>query len=269
MPTITGLFTLPGDNSPLTGTWSARIATADETGIVSDTDGSLRGGVETATDLGDGATMTLPVGWYDFTWESLVKVNGQRVHFGPVRFNLSTNTTWGAIRDAAPGTGPITPTQFEQLSALIGGQASASRVTKLETTSATVEDLVGQSGIFTQSVTGSMVVFIPGFPCRIIAASLVVYGNSGGMIAANDTDYWDLRICRNRAGAGNAFAIKTTKVTGGQAITHRVAWNYSTVSFDSTYRDLDAGDIVTIEMYKNGNPNPLTNLMVSVRYSPL
>ncbi len=124
MPTISGLFTLPGDNSPLTGTWSARIATADETGIVSDTDGSLRGGVETATDLGDGATMTLPAGWYDFTWESLVKVRGQRVQFGPVRFNLSNNTTWGVIRDAAPGLGPLQVTQFEQLSALLGAKVN-------------------------------------------------------------------------------------------------------------------------------------------------
>ena len=123
MPTITGPFLLPGKSTPLRGVWSAVAVAADGSGIVADDDGALRGGVEEATDDGDGAgaTMVLPVpGWYDFSWRSLDRSGGREIRTSTMRFNLTADTTWAAIRKAQPGPGPITPTQYQQLLELIG-----------------------------------------------------------------------------------------------------------------------------------------------------
>ena len=100
MPTITGRTKLPDGSVPLAGTWHVRIRST--TGATKDSDGTIRAGEDSVADIGDGATMALPAGAYDFRFES--KNNsaalGGKVHLGWFPWNLTADATWGDILGA-------------------------------------------------------------------------------------------------------------------------------------------------------------------------
>ena len=109
MPTITGRTKLPGGTMPLVGTWYARIRTI--VGATIDNDGTIRAGIEAARDSGDGATMTLPAGSYEFRFESSTKNpdTGHHDQYGWYPFDLTDDVSWGDIMET-PTDLPVTPT---------------------------------------------------------------------------------------------------------------------------------------------------------------
>lgn len=99
---------LPGGTVPLTGTWHARIRST--TGATKDADGTIRAGEDAATDIGDGVSMTLPAGAYDFMFRSNLKVGPDNGHvtLGWFPWNLTADATWGDIL-GTPVEVPVTP----------------------------------------------------------------------------------------------------------------------------------------------------------------
>lgn len=116
------------------------------------------------------------------------------------------------------------------------------------------------------SASDSIPVFVAPFPCLIPYAVIVNVGSS--TIAASDEDYWTVEIKRIHATTHSAIATKTTKTTGGQAITRYVAWDFGAVTFDADAALLAADDVVEFVFTKTGSPGSLANALLEVRYEP-
>lgn len=116
MPTITGQTRLPGGTTPLAGTWFARIRT--NVGAAVDDDGTIRGGIEAVTDIGDGATMTLPAGSYEFRFESLTNnpSTGRPDQYGWYAYEVTEDTNWGVVIET-PYDVPVTPSDVTRAEA--------------------------------------------------------------------------------------------------------------------------------------------------------
>ncbi len=109
--TITGPVKLPGGLAPLEGTWYAHILTVN--GATIDADGTIRAGVQSVYDDGNGAEMTLPLGAYEFTFRSsTLGPGGQPVTLGPYPYALTEDTLWGVIMET-PTEVPITQSDVD------------------------------------------------------------------------------------------------------------------------------------------------------------
>ncbi|ROR91785.1 right-handed parallel beta-helix repeat-containing protein [Nocardioides aurantiacus] len=114
--TISGPVKLPGGLAPLEGTWYARIRTLN--GATIDSDGTIRGGIQGVYDDGDGAVMVLPLGSYEFRFESsnINPHTGQRDQYGWYPFDLVEDTLWGVIMET-PVEVPVTPSDVTRAEA--------------------------------------------------------------------------------------------------------------------------------------------------------
>lgn len=106
--TVSGIATLPNDTTPLTGTWYVSIYT--DSGAEVDGDGSFRAGTTTvATDAGTGAaSVTLPARTAPLYYSAYFRSADRQVVLGPYLFELTANTTWGAIMGSQV-TAVVTP----------------------------------------------------------------------------------------------------------------------------------------------------------------
>jgi hypothetical protein len=112
----------------------------------------------------------------------------------------------------------------------------------------------------------SLIVFVAPFPCTLAAASVI---NNTTTIAASDTIYWtvNIRIFRATTFRGIA-ASKTTRITGGEAMTFRGDWNFDAVTFDPTLKVLAKGDIVEFQFAPTGTAATIGQPLAQVRYEP-
>lgn len=106
-------------------------------------------------------------------------------------------------------------------------------------------------------------VFIAPFTCVINYAAIVT---AAAGIAASDTDYWSVELRRYRAGVSAVIATKTTRVTGGQAVTQYVPWVFGTL--DPANKVLQAGDTVAFFFTETLNAASWSNIMLEVGYTP-
>jgi hypothetical protein len=132
-------------------------------------------------------------------------------------------------------------------------------------TAPTIEDL--QCGTLLGDIpsTQTYPVLIAQTASKAMALALVC---SGG-ITASDSNYWTVELKRYRAGTATLIATKTTKVTGGQAVTANVPWTFSGVTFDTTYQQLSVDDALVLVCTKTGTPSDLSRCYASVRYEPV
>ncbi|MGY1618129.1 hypothetical protein ACI797_15425 [Geodermatophilus sp. SYSU D00691] len=113
--------------------------------------------------------------------------------------------------------------------------------------------------------------FIAPFPCEIAWVALTVHRLAGVCVPANDSSYWTVQVRRFRGdGSSVVVAQKTTKASGGQAITYRVPWTFDAVPLDPASRVLQAGDTVDVAFVPTGSPPALGRPVYGqMRYRPL
>lgn len=180
MPTISGQIKLPGAETPLTGTWWARIHS--DVNATIDGDGTIRAGIEPATDVGEGAEMTLPAGLYDFMFVSDAKnpATKRTDTFGWYTFEVTAAATWGDVM-TTPVVIPVTPqdvTLAEEAREAAEEAAAAAEVARDEavaakeaaeqvpvTNDAITEALINQQGSKTQVALSAA--FVPGKKLRL------------------------------------------------------------------------------------------------------
>lgn len=133
---------------------------------------------------------------------------------------------------------------------------------------ASISELVAgaQGTDLNSAAAGSAMVFVAPFACKVVAASVVM---TQGSIAASDTNYYTVTIRRWRADASVNVASKTTKVTGGEAITQRQDWNFDAVTFDATNQVLQKGDSIDFAFLVTGTPPSLAKPFCQIRYEPV
>lgn len=89
-----------------------------------------------------------------------------------------------------------------------------------------------------------------------------------GAVAASDTDYWSVALKRYRGASVVTLATKTTKTTGGEAITADTGWSFDAVSWLEVLRRVRAADVLAVTFTKTGSPSALTDVTASFRYEP-
>jgi hypothetical protein len=132
-------------------------------------------------------------------------------------------------------------------------------------TTPTIEDLQCGTLLGDISSTQTYPVLIAQTASKAMALALVC----SGAITASDSNYWTIELKRFRAGTATVIATKTTKTTGGQAVTANVPWTFSTVTFDTTNQVLAVDDVLMLVATKTGTPSDLSRCYVSVRYEPV
>jgi hypothetical protein len=131
-----------------------------------------------------------------------------------------------------------------------------------------IEELTSNGTIETTiSATTSEALFIARFALTVEALSLVKWNT--GDIAASDVDYWTVELSRYRGGVGTAVATKTTKVTGGQAITSRHSWSFDAVAFNAVTKAFQAGDVLAMVWTKTGVPANIGQRAYTLNYRPI
>lgn len=158
---------------------------------------------------------------------------------------------------------PVTAATVSVVPAEVAAAAYA-----LKTDVPTNSELVAGAFYGPSSITSttSMPVFVAPFACEVVQAYLVCHQ---GSVSASDTNYWTIKVRRVRSGTAVDVASKTTQATGGEAITAKVAWSFDAVTFDSSNRVLQAGDVVDIGFFETGTADGLNNPFAQIRYEPV
>lgn len=130
----------------------------------------------------------------------------------------------------------------------------------------TIEELLAGGFIVnpTASATISYTVLHAHFALTVVSFSLV---NQDANMAASDTDYWTINLRKISAGSATTIASKTTKATGGQAVTLAVPWTFDAVVFSNNTFAKD--DVLNIEFVKTGAATNWTRCSWSARYQPV
>ena len=151
-----------------------------------------------------------------------------------------------------------------------GGYASRRAFEELSENTPTVEELFASTFIPSITATFPAGVMVCPFPLRIVAASIMVYTGSQ---VASDTNYWTVQLRKHRAGASLGNMVeKTTRLTGGEAITQRLDWNFDGLP---TWYDVDGfqtcakGDGIDFAFVKTGTATNLSNVVCTIRYEPV
>jgi hypothetical protein len=144
-------------------------------------------------------------------------------------------------------------------------------IDEIATKAANVQELFA-SGYYSNpiSVSLSFPIFTAPFALQAKQVSVVFYATVD--MPADDVNYWRIAVRRTRnnlsTGVGE-IAAKSTQLTGGEAITSKVDWNYDTVTFSPTFSVLLKGDTVDLSCVKTGTPPNLVGTLCTVRYEPL
>lgn len=189
-----------------------------------------------------------------------------------------TTRTW--VDGPAGGT-PINAARLNGMETDIAAKAGLSdlaatntSITQLASVSASVEELSQsisiQSWVSGTTVVGSIssttahTIFVPQIPCKVISASLAFDYFS---LAANDTNYLTLSLRRNSGGVNTVIVTKTTQVTGGEAITARVAWSWAMATWTDVL--LSPGDMMTFQASFTGTLTMQYPVAITFRYVPV
>lgn len=171
------------------------------------------------------------------------------------RVNAAGSATRVAL-DALYAGGGIDSASQAELDALSAQQAL------LMASAATIEEVQGgayingrwSSGTLVQTLAAAagqhiVTAWIAPWACTILSLDVVVETNS---ITADDTNFLTLDFRRLRAGTTSVIATKTTKVTGGEAITNRVPWSFDGASWDPTAKVFAKGDMLQLRWSATG-----------------
>jgi len=110
--------------------------------------------------------------------------------------------------------------------------------------------------------------FVAPFNMALTNLALVEWSAVG--VDASDTNYWSaiLKILSTDNVTYRTVATKTTKVTGGQAISNRKNWTFDTSAFVN--QNVAPGEIVVLTFSPTGTPAAITGpVMVTTGYRPL
>lgn len=140
-------------------------------------------------------------------------------------------------------------------------------MTTLITSLTRPKHLIG-SAFYISTISGTLSapIMIAEFPLRILAATFWCHG---GSLAASDSNYFTIDLSRNRANSRVTIATKTTKVTGGEAISQRTAWLWDAIPFDLSNSILAKGDAVEMVFTLTGSASLTGPSALSVRYEKI
>lgn len=150
------------------------------------------------------------------------------------------------------------------------GVTKKATYTQLSGALASVEELVAAGVLFkgTIAAASSYPCFVAPFACTVETLALSVW-DGGVSIAADDTNYWTVVLRRFRAAVSVDISTKTTKVTGGEAVSSRRPWTFDAYSFDPTNKTLAKDDIVSVAFTPTGSPTGWQTSPFTIRYVPL
>ena len=141
-------------------------------------------------------------------------------------------------------------------------EAAASVAQLLEQTPSLEEIVV--SVHIGQTISAALEVPVHVAPYTLEAASLALATVT--TVAASDTNYWTVTVKRRTNGVVFTLATKTTKVTGGEAITSWRAWDFDVIPISTNV--LLPGDTLTVTFTPTGSPTSIVNPTLTLVPSP-
>jgi len=296
LPASCNLVCTVGNDFTLTLAVTENGSTWSSTGATLATDIIARDGTVVATDfttaatdgqvtltLTDANTTALGVGVYSYRLSVTKSGNTRDWIAGTlsvVEAGIGGTSTSNASLAISSGALSLALTTFTNVASAVTVADAGSYFTgtnveavlqELGSTSPTLDELIATGGMFsyTGGTSSTNPIMIAPFALRIVACELVCFSTS---VSASDTNWWSFELRKYNATtgtSGSTFATKTTKVTGGEAIAQRQAWNFDTVSFDSGISTFAKGDALGLAGITNGTPGNATQVAVTVRYRPV
>lgn len=153
--------------------------------------------------------------------------------------------------------------------------ALSSEVTNVKNSTATTEELsqtipipiVSDGGVPSFDLSGNMLLstWIAPFRAKVVWAAIVAdYAN----VPASDTNYIDFEL-RRYSSTGTmvtSMVLKTTKISGGEALNNRETWELDTPWTDTTF---EMGDFLGLVFHPFGSATVRLPLTLTFRYVPV
>lgn len=146
-------------------------------------------------------------------------------------------------------------------------------ISTLSAQSATIEDLFMSVTIaprdYAVNSSQSLPVFTAPFPLDVTSIRLVQWPGGAGGVTQSDSNFWTVTAQKINVGgtAQIAIAAKTTKVTGGSAISSRMPWTFDTSILANP--QMVAGETFNMSFTPTGTPPQIDGpIIISVGYRP-
>ena len=175
----------------------------------------------------------------------------------PWTVNTSANTIAGT------GTSQAANLDFAstyKCTSLASGSASGDSYTYGQA-SARVQAQCIRLGITTGTVATSENTYALICPAGITVLACKIISDTG--VTANDTNYWSFQLRNTTASVDLYAAAKTTKVTGGTAITAGTVYDLAGTLQNSTPA---AGDVLQFQITKTASATTMTTVSVELTY---